>query len=266
MALGLVAAVAALALILDTAGYHAASALRPRLAGNETVVVWGHGLESADAAAARAGEILAAMPGVTAVTPLDPGPGDPLVARILGAPGKAAADERLLAVKANGAGEAMAARIARTLKAHDVPARAADHVWRDSAGERAAGIIAIAAGLAAPLAIAIFALICFGEARREMARSHDTIELLRASGAADGHIVGLVRARVAGLAFTAAVWGAAAALIAAALAQRTGVAKILGGLTREDLISPWPLAILAAWLAGVAGAWLGARARMKRTP
>jgi hypothetical protein len=104
------------------------------------------------------------------------------------------------------------------------------------------------------------------EARREMSRAHGVVELMRISGASECYVAGLVRGRVAGLALTCALWAAALGLIAAALVARAGWAGALGGITRADLISPWPLLVLLAWLAGALGAWLGARGRLKATP
>jgi cell division transport system permease protein len=266
LALGLVTLIGALALIVDAGAWRAAHGLGSRLTGAETVVVWSHGLESADAAAARAGEILAGVPGVNGVTPLDPAPGDGLVARMLGAPVVEDGDVRLLAIDAKGGGKVLTTRLTQTLSAQGLPARAADHSWKDSAGARKAGLLAVAAVLAPLIAILAFALVCAFEAKREMKREHGAIELMHISGAADAYLAGLVRARVAGLALTASLWGAAGGLVAAALLSREGVASVLGGLGRADLISPWPLIVVAVWLAGVTGAWLAARSRLKATP
>jgi cell division protein FtsX len=237
-------------LILDAAAIRTAGDLAPRLTGSATVVVWAHGLESADAAQARAAEILATVPGSGAVTILDPAPSDSLIAR-------------LLAVQAHGDGQGLATRLERGLRAQGVPALAADHSWKDSPAARTAALIAAAGALAPLAAVVAFAVVGVVEARREVSRARGAIELMRLSGASQGYVSDLVRGRVAGLALTCAFWAAALAVIAAALVSRAGWASPLGGLTRADLVSPWPLLILLAWLAGALGGWLGARGRLR---
>jgi len=262
LVLGVLALLGGLALLMDAAGYRATRGFASRFAGVETVVVWSHGLESADAAQARAAEILAGVPGVGTVTPLDPATGDALIAHILGAP--AASEPRLLAVDTAGGGKSSARRLQQVLGAQDVPGLAVDHNWKDSSTARKAGLIVTVSVLAPLIAILGFALVCAGEARREMAKGHGVIDLMRTSGATEGYVAGLVGARVAGLAFTAALWGAAGAMVAAALVSRRGFVDALGGLSRGDLISPWPLVIVVVWLVGAFAAWLSALSRLKR--
>jgi cell division protein FtsX len=258
------AAVGIFVLILDAAAIRTAGDLAPRLTGSATVVVWAHGLESADAAQARAAEILATVPGSGAVTILDPALSDSLIARLAGVP--ASSDARLLAVQAHGDGQGLAPRLERGLRAQGVPALAADHSWKDSPAARTAALIAAAGALAPLAAVVAFAVVGVVEARREVSRARGAIELMRLSGASRGYVSGLVRGRVAGLALTCAFWAAALAVIAAALVSRAGWASPLGGLTRADLVSPWPLLILLAWLAGALGGWLGARGRLRSAP
>ncbi|HEY5290102.1 MAG TPA: hypothetical protein VIJ59_08720 [Caulobacteraceae bacterium] len=265
LALGLVALVGALALIVDAARYRDARDLASRLSGAETVVVWSHGLESADAAAARAGEILAAAPGVVSVTPLDPRVGDDQVARALGAPAESAAGARLLAIEARGGGKALAESLGRMLSAQGLPARVRDHAGNGSGGLRMAGRAAVLGVLAPLVALVAFALVCAGEAGGEIGRGRGAVELLLTSGAADGYVARLVRRRVGALALTAALWGLGGAMIAAALASRAGLAGALGGPARGDLLTPWPLIVPVLWVAGLIGAWFGARSRLKST-
>ena len=99
--LGLITAVVALGLAL---GLRLAPAVGERLAGAATVAVSGRmdggALESSDAAAARAREVLAGERAVGSVRVFDPGPLDSLLADVLGAPrfSGAAGAPRLLAV------------------------------------------------------------------------------------------------------------------------------------------------------------------------
>jgi hypothetical protein len=59
------------------------------------------------------------------------------------------------------------------------------------------------------------------------------------------------------------LWAAAAGLIAAAVLARTPLAQLVGGITRADILSPWPLIVLCAWLAAASAAWLAGRARLR---
>ncbi len=253
-------------LILDAAAIRTAGDLAPRLTGAVTVVVWAQALESAEAAQARAAEIIATVPGAGAVTLFDPAPGDSSVARLAGVPASASSDARLLAVEAHGEAQGLADRVEQGLSAQGLAARAADHSWKESPAARTAALIAAAGALVPLVAVLAFAVFGAGEARREMSRARGAIELMRLSGASQGYVAGLVRSRVAGLALTCALWAAALALIAAALVSRAGWASPLGGLTRADLISPWPMLVLLAWLAGALGGWLGARGRLRSAP
>jgi len=262
--LTLFAAIGIFALIIDAAAVRTAGGLAPRLTGAVTVVVWARGLESADAAQARAAEIIASVPGAGAVTVLDPDVSDGLIARLVGVPAPASTEARLLAVEAHGEGQGLASRLEQGLRARGLPARAADHSWKDSPAARTAALIA-AAGVLIPLAVLVAFIVVGGlEARGEMTRARRAIELMRLSGASQGYIAGLVRGRVAGLALTCALWAATLAVIAAALVSRAGWASLLGGLARADIVSPWPLLVLLAWLAGALGGWLGARGRLKK--
>lgn len=263
LVLTLFATIAIFVLILDAAAIRTVGDLPPRLTGSATAIVWAHGLESADAAQARAAEILATVPGSGAVTILDPAPSDSLIARLAGVPSAGASEARLLAVQAHGDGQGLAHRLEAGLRAEGLPALAAGHSWKDSPAARKAVLIA-AAGAFIPLsAVIAFAVVGAVEARQEMSRARGAIELIRLSGASQRYVAGLVRGRVAGLALICAFWAAALAVIAVALFSRAGWASPLGGLTRADLVSPWPLLVLFAWLAGALGGWLGARGRLR---
>jgi cell division protein FtsX len=256
------AVAALLAGMADLAAARAAEGVVGRFDADETVVVWSHGLESADAAAARASEILARVPGVSQARWLDPAAGDRLAAVALGAPGEQGRDVRLISVTAPGGGKALARRMVEALAAQDLPARATSRSGIASAGY-AAPILA-AAVLVPLLAILAFAIVCWVEARREMRRSHAVVDLMRISGASPGFIAREVRRRISGLALVASLWGASGAMVVAALAVRRNLAGPLGGLSRHDLLTPWAALVLVLWLAALAGAGLGARSRLKR--
>jgi cell division transport system permease protein len=260
LSLTVLALIGALVCILDTAAVRAAGGLRSRLSGAATVVVWDHGLESADAAAARAAEIIAAVPAVAGVRSLDPAPADRLVAHLAGAP---AADTRLLAVDASDGAQALPSRVGQALRAANLPARV---TTRRGVGGRAV-TLAMAAGLLLPLvALVAFAFICAREARRETVRAAGILELIHISGASDGYVAGLIRRRVGALALVCILWGAAGAMAAAALVSRLGVASALGAPSRHDLVCPWPLFLVAAWLSGLASSWIAARVWLRASP
>lgn len=260
-ALTVLALISAFVCILDTAAVRAAGGLRSRLTGAATVVVWDHGLESADAAAARAAEIIARVPAVAGVRPLDPAPDDRLVARLVGAP--AGADTRLLAVEASDGAQALPSRLGQALHAANLPARV---TTRRGAGGRAV-TLAMAAGLLLPLlALVAFAFVCVREARREAVRASGLLELIHISGASDGYLTDLIRGRVGALALVCVLWGASGAMAAAALVSRLGIASAFGAPSRHDLASPWPLVLVSAWLLGVASSWFGARAWLRASP
>jgi hypothetical protein len=251
------ACLGALAVSFDVAMLRAGQDLPARLGGGATVVVWGHGLESADAAQARAAEALAAVPGAAPITSLDPAASDRLVARALGAPDSAEA--RLLTVSG---GSAQA--LQQTLAAQDIAGAAVDRSWRSAGGARKA-LALVAAGVLAPVGVLLmFMGTCGMEASREMRASRDSIELMRGAGAFDGYVAGLVRARVASLALTAGLWGAAGAMIAAALLSKRGLADLVGGLARIDVLWPWAVLVAVAWALGTLAAGSAAR-RLLRT-
>lgn len=103
--LTLVLAIISLLASLDLGGAsvlaRTASQWSGRLGGSATIVASGRDLESADAAAARAAEILGRTAGVAEVRILEPAPVDPMAARLLGlapsAPSTAA--PRMLSVR-----------------------------------------------------------------------------------------------------------------------------------------------------------------------
>jgi cell division transport system permease protein len=261
LTLTVLAAIAVLTLILDGAALRTLDALGPRLNGEATVVVWPHGLESADAAAARAGEIIAAVPGVRAVTPLDPASSDAMFGRLLG--GSPGGEQRLLAVQATGDPAGLSVTLGHALAAQGVPARVTDHDWNTSGPARTVAVIAAIGVFIPVVAIVVFAVAGAMAARREIVRAAKVIELMRIVGASDAFLSGLVQRRVAGLALISALWAAAVGLIAVAAAAQTSLAEPLGGLTRGDLLTPWPLIIPCVWLAAAVTAWLAARGALR---
>jgi cell division protein FtsX len=243
-ALILLALVGALLAILGAAAIRQGGPGEARLAGAVTVVVWGHGLESADAAQARAVEILAGAGGVTRATALDPAAGDERFARAVGAP--AGAEVRLIAVASPAA--RIAPRLARALRAQGLAARAGD---RDAAvgQSRKALVLALTGDVVLPLlVIATMIAVCAQAIRREAAMAAPSLGLIRQFGATDRFVRGLWRRRSAGRALACGLIGAAAAVIAAVVWQAGGALGVPVG--------PLDLAWAALWapVAGLIGA------------
>ncbi len=255
-ALSMLAVVAALTCLIDLAGWRLTRRVDARLAGATSIVVWTHGLESADAAQARAAEILIDAPGVRSVTLLDPRPDDEAIAAALGAP---KATTRLLKLSvAPGAAPTLVMRLAKA----DLPARASTRPPAATGGSKLELI-----GLAViVIALAVFALTCGIEAAREVRRGWSALELARLGGASDGWLTAVAARRPAGLTGASLLWGAAGALVGSAFIATAGPLPGLGGLTRADIISPWPLILVALGLAGLAAAWAAAASAVRRSP
>lgn len=264
--LGLASVAGAALLVLAWAGIRAGEALAARLADPVTVAVWGAGLESADAAAARAEEILRQAPGVTAVRVLEPAAGDVDLAELMGAPATGAEEVRLLGVAASGA--AAGERAGASLAGHGLAVRIDDHAWPGSPSLRRAAIVGGAAA-AALIVLAVAVAAASGLAvRRDMKAHRELVELIRLCGATDRFIGGLFRRRAIGLAFWACIAGAAAGVVAVAAWARFGQGSPLD-LVRP--LTPLDLAFAIAWLLlalalAAAGSAAACRAVLKTAP
>jgi cell division protein FtsX len=231
-----------------------------------TIVVTGSGLESADAAAARAREILSGLPEGRGAKILDPSDCDGAIARAMGAASGPDADMRLLTVTAApppGAGVQLEA----ALRAQSLSARIDDHRGPSSALWRAGvGGMAAATGVGLLLCLAV-ALICGAMTRREIGHNRVAVELMLLAGAKDSLIVGLFRGRAWRLGLWAGVIGVAVAAALLGLWSRYGAGTPLDALrplAHEDLVWSlgWPVAAgLISWAAS-GGAGLGALRRL----
>jgi cell division transport system permease protein len=234
-ALILLTFVGALLAILGAAAIRQASHGEARLTGAATVVVWGRGLESPDAAQARAAEILSGVSGVERAAALDPLPDDQLVAQAMGAP--AGTEARLVSVR--GSDAHLASRLAQTLRAQGLAARTADPSDAASSSRKTL-LRAVVGDVVLPLLVVVAMIaVCAGASRREAALARPTLELIRQFGAADGFVPGLWRRRCAARAIACAVVGAAAAVLAALAWQAAGGLGV--ALEPMDLIwaAPW---------------------------
>ena len=256
VAILLLSVVAGLELVAATAAIRTAVAWSPRLAGSATVAVSGGGLESTEAAAARATEILARAPGVARLVVLDPDPRDAVAGRVMGLDGAAPSGDppRLLATTFAGGEGASAAALAQSLRRENVIAAVDDHgVWTGPL-ERAAVIAASAAvGLLLVMITLVWALAAAsaGAAVRQRAAR---VSLLLHLGATDGAILGPFRARAVGAA-------ALGALIGTGGAAALGVAAIWSPAVADWInsqiatrVGMWP--DLDAWDIAAAAVWV----------
>ena len=246
-----VTAVAALAASRAAGGWTA------QLQDSATVLVRPRGGEGADAAAARAAEVLADVRGVSEARALEKDKAAALLEPWLGK-GILADDlpmPRLVTLDLDPGHPPSAADLEAALKAKDVDATVDDHsLWvRDIVR---AGVLARAAalGVFALTALAAAAVIAFA-ARAVLASRREIVEVLHAAGAKDGFIAGLLARRFAGMAFVAGLGGALPAAGIGAAARLAGGGQ---GLTPVlpvawiDLVTLLACPILAAAVAALA--------------
>jgi cell division transport system permease protein len=239
------------------AANRAAHGWTAQLQGSATVVVRATGIESADAAAARAAEALSGVKGVTEARAMEKAKAEALLEPWLG---KGVITEdlpvpRLVTVTLDGKKPATAATMASALAAAGVDASVDDHHLWISDIERAASIarwVGIAVFLL--IAAAAGAVIAFAT-RAGIAAHHDTIEVLHLSGARRDYIARLFQWRFARTAALAGLLGAGGAAIIGALARLAGGGE---GLTPvlpvawSDLAALAPAPLLAAGVAALA--------------
>ncbi len=252
----------AVATIGGLAASRAAAELRPRLGGAMTVVVHGKGLESADAAAARAQEVIAAVSGVVGATPLEPDDHDAAIATLIA--GRTESGEaRLISVDTARSGGPSATALGAKLREARIDSRIDDH--RGTGGQLERASLRLIAGAAITLAVALILIVAaaFAAAGAMIRRDHDRFDLMRRLGAREGFSAGVARRRVTLTVFIGAVGGLFVGIIAAVA---------LGGRAATTLaISIEPFDALAAviWpfvLAGAAAlaSEVGARGELRR--
>ncbi len=259
------ACLTALGVIASTRAAHGWSR---QLTAEATVIVRARGGETPDAAAARAAEALAGVPGVTEARALEKEKAYALIEPWIG--DVADLDDlpvpRLVAVGLDGRKPATAAALGRALKAQGLDAVVDDHsVWiKDIRG--AAGVVRwTASAILLLIAGAAAAVVAFAT-RAGIAARKDVVEVLHLTGAEDGQISNLFELRFAGIAAVAGAAGAAAAgLLGVALRVIGGGEGITPALPIAwvDLLAVLPCPVLAALVAAVA-ARLTARRLIQR--
>ena len=239
------------------AGNRAAQGWASQLTGEATVIVRARGGETPDAAAARAAEALAGVPGVTEARALEKEKAYDLIKPWLG--DVTDLDDlpvpRLVAVGLDRKTPATAAMLDKALQSHGLDAVVDDHsVWIKDI-RHAAGVVRwTATTLLLLIAGAAGAVVAYAT-RAGLAARRDVVEVLHLTGAEDAQIANLFELRFARV---AAVSGAAGALAAAVLG---GVLRMVGGgqgitpalpIAWTDLLAVLPCPVLAALVAAVA--------------
>ena len=239
------------------AGDRGARGWTGQLVGEATVFVRARGGETPDAAAARAAEALAGLPGVTEVRALEKEKAYDLIRPWIG--DVADLDDlpvpRLVAVTLDRKAPATAASLDQALKRQKLDAVVDDHsIWIKDI-RRAAGVVrSTAIAIFMLIAAAAAAIVAFAT-RAGLAARRDVVEVLHLTGAEDSQIASLFELRFARIAAVAGAIGAASAGVLG------GVLRMMGGgegltpalpIAWIDLLAVLPCPVLAALVAAIA--------------
>lgn len=252
---------ACLAGIAALGAERAAGGWREQLIGSATVLVRPTGTETADAAAARAAEVLAGVrPGVSEADALEAQKSEDLLKPWLG-DAAVLADlpvPRLVSVELDPKAPATAAALRKALQAAGVDATVDDHsLWLRDVLRAAAVAQGAALGVAGLITAAAAAVIAFAT-RAGLAARRDLVGVLHLAGAEDRFIAGLFQARFARMAALAGLFGAGGAAMIA------GAARLLGGdqgltpvlpVAWSDLLALPACPLIAALAAAGAARW-----------
>jgi cell division transport system permease protein len=261
---------AGLSAIGGLAADRAANGWREELTGSATIIVRATGLETADAAAARAAETLAGVKGVTEARAIEKAKADALLEPWIG-PEALPPDlpvPRLVAVELDRSAPATAADLKRAIKAAGLDATVDDHsLWAREIMR--AGVLArvVAVVLFSLIVAAAGAAIAFAT-RQGLAARKDVVEILHLAGANDGFIAALFQARFARMSALAGIAGGAAATLAGAALRLFGQGQTLAAILPvrwTDLLAPLPTPFIAAAIAA-ATARFTAEAILRRSP
>ncbi|MDB5443358.1 MAG: ftsX, partial [Phenylobacterium sp.] len=211
--------------------------------------------ETPDAAAARAAEALAGVPGVAEARALEPRKAYDLIRPWLGdiTDLEDLPVPRLVAVTLDRQAPADAARLAQALKAQDLDATVDDHsLWIKDVRRSASLARALGVGVFLLIAGAAGAVVAFAT-QAGLAARRDVVEVLHLSGAEDRYIAGLFQLRFARMAVLGGVIGAGvAALVGAGLRLAGGTLGLTPALPvawsdlAVVLICPLAAALVAA--------------------
>ncbi len=248
---------ACLTIVAALSANRAASGWQAQLQGSATVLVRPKPGETADAAAARATEVMADIEGVDQPLMMEPEKAIALIKPWLGE--DVLTDDlpipRLVTLELDPRHPATADTIRKALAAGGIDATVDDHsVWVKDIVRSAtiARLIAFSIFLllfAATASVIVFATRAALEARREL------VLVLHHAGAEDDFIASLFQARFGRMAAIAGAFGAAPAIVAGAMLRLIGGGH---GLTPvlpvawTDLLAPAPAPLIAAVIAMMA--------------
>jgi cell division transport system permease protein len=248
---------ACLAILAAMGAHRAAHGWTTQLTGTATVLVRPSPGESPDAAAARAAEALAGLPGVTEAAALERAKAEALVRPWLGEGVDLSSlpVPRLVTVDLDHAKPATAAALRAALARARVDAEVDDHSRWIGEITRAAAMARFAAiCIAVLMSLAAVAVIVFAT-RAGLAARADVVNVLHLSGAQDRFVAGLFQWRFAALAWVAGVIGAGAAALVAALFKLAGggqgVVPVLP-MVWTDVLFVLPCPFVAAIVASLA--------------
>ena len=234
-----------------------------QLGGEATVIVRPKRGETPDAAAARAAEALAGVPGVAEARALEPQKAYDLIRPWLGdiSDLEDLPVPRLVAVTLDRRAPASAARLSQALKAQDLDASVDDHsIWIKD--------IRRSANVARGLGVAVFLLIAGAAGavvafatQAGLAARRDVVEVLHLSGAEDSYVAGLFQLRFARMAVVGGLIGAGVAAIVGAALRLAGGAQ---GLTPALPIA-WSDLIVVVFCPLIAAAVAALAARLTAT-
>ena len=230
-----------------------------------SVTVHASGLESADAAAARAAETLAGLAGVAAAEPFD---GAPATADTANGTGS-----RSVTVRFKSGASAKTVGLAGALGARGLAAMVDDHGLLTSPVRRTVILALLGAAGVLVLVLVVSAIVVALVARGAAARGHALVGVLRSAGAVDGLIVRLFRNRFAATSAQAGLMGALLAIAACAVwrSMAHGAGGLNTDLSGAPVIlwanlagaAPWPIVMA---LIGAAMARGAARRVLQRAP
>lgn len=237
-------------------------ALLRRLGGEATIAIEAPrplaGLESSDAAAWRAAEVLRATPGVASVRILEPLASDQQIAAAIGAAGSATDPPRLIALTFAPGARRKGVSLMNSLARAGLAGAVDDHGPVSGTVEHASLLAGVGLGVFGLLMLGAFAGLGGWGAARRIAGLEPRILLLSRLGMSDKALIGRILAPVILAAVGAAILGAGIGLgVEEILALRPiGVAHFIPSPTGRDLLA------MAAWPPLAVGASILTAARV----